>query len=148
MLIARRLGTDLMIHLLTSPHLSLFLGLLNNCYTQLSGKPLHRVEPMVKVQERESKRKLLEAKVQEREERRAKRRKHRGGGPTTNVTLDEPGALPQIAPGADDTKDTFRRPPVYIEIVRNRMFYGKWGFRGNKRLPGVGLPVSRQYIAN
>jgi hypothetical protein len=38
----------------------------------------------------------------------------------------------------------FARPPVMVEIVRNRMFYGKWGWRGDKRLPGVGLPVNRE----
>lgn len=139
-----------MIHLLTSPNLSLFLGLINNCYTQLSGKPLHRVEPMVKVQERELKRKLREAKLQEREERKAKRRKHRGGVLSTNVTPNGPGESLQSAFKVDveDAKETFRRPPIYIEIVRNRMFYGKWGFRGNKRLPGVGLPVSRKQIVD
>jgi len=131
-----------MIHLLTSPHLSLFLGLLNNCYTQLSGKPLHHVEPLVQVQERESKRKRMEAKVQEREERKAKRRKHRKLN--ADVTPNEPGASHHTVSKVDDAKEAFKRPPIYIEIVRNRMFYGKWGFRGNKRLPGVGLPASRQ----
>jgi hypothetical protein len=135
-----------MIHLLTSPNLSLYLGLLNNCYTQLSGRPLYLVEPMIKVQERELKRKRLEAKERGREERKCKKRKYRNTNVDTGMMSDKPGCSVPNATKVDDSKEAFTRPPIYVEIVRNRMFYGKWGYRGDKRLPGVGLPVGRQYI--
>ena len=148
-----RLGTEFMEYLFSHPHLAVFLPLENNCFTQLCGRPVYMIEPICKVEERTLKRKRRIEREMAKLTRK-KRRSNEQAGTTAGMPvpsrlaidpdpqLDDLRRSAELAIEASENK--FARPPVMVEIVRNRMFYGKWGWRGDKRLPGVGLPVNRQ----
>jgi hypothetical protein len=143
-------------HLFTHPYLTIFLPLQNNCFTQLCGRPLYMIEPISRVEERALKRKRRVEREMAKQLTRHKRKKRKaavGEMDGSSVKTTETGSLtvPQedmIRTEAEkfvlEQEKQFARPPVMVEIVRNRMFYGKWGWRGDKRLPGVGLPVNRE----
>jgi hypothetical protein len=143
-------------HLFTHPYLAIFLPLQNNCFTQLCGRPLYMIEPICKVEERALKRKRRVEKEMAKQLSRYKRKKMKAAdreidGSSANPTEKGSFTVPQeetIRTEAEkfvlEQEKQFARPPVMVEIVRNRMFYGKWGWRGDKRLPGVGLPVNRE----
>lgn len=143
-------------HLFTHPYLAIFLPLKNNCFTQLCGRPLYMIEPICKVEERALKRKRRVEREMAKQLSRHKRKKRKAAvgemdGSSVNPTEKGSFTVPQedtIRTEAEkfvlEQEKQFARPPVMVEIVRNRMFYGKWGWRGDKRLPGVGLPVNRE----
>jgi hypothetical protein len=143
-------------YLLTHPYLAIFLPLQNNCFTQLCGRPVYMIEPICKVEERMLKRKRRVEREMSKELVRQARKKRKvqvaaDNGPANNrketgssTVLQEDVMRKKAELAVHEQENFFDRPPVMVEIVRNRMFYGKWGWRGDKRLPGVGLPVNRE----
>lgn len=146
----------MMEHLFSHPYLAIFLPLENNCYTQLSGRPVYTIEPICKVEERLLKRKRRVDREMAKETARQTRKKRKTKARAGNVceSSDAQASVGHVAQqervrknieiAVEEKEKQFLRPPVMVEIVRNRMFYGKWGWRGNKRLPAVGLPANRE----
>jgi hypothetical protein len=140
---SNRIGTDLMLHILTTEALAIYLPLENNCYTQLCGVPLFMVEPIHKVQARQQKRKRKDEKAKETEAGSMKRRKpNTSEKPSQDLKPERTD--PVVSCNQALKEEAFNRPPVMVEIMRNRMFYSKWGWSGNRRLPCVGLPIKRK----
>ncbi|VDB94295.1 unnamed protein product [Peniophora sp. CBMAI 1063] len=131
----KRVGTDMMTHLLTNT--SIFVPLGNDCFCQLSGQPIvHTRPPVVPIAPTPRAPSTTPPVIRKRTNetivdpgRSAKRLKLSNGLPT------RPNSFERSSPHAGE-----KRTPVEINFERVRLFYARPSFLPHTRTIAVGLP--------
>lgn len=131
------LGTGVVLHLFSSPNVAVFVPIGNNSFIQLCGQPLSMIESLAKISEKRLKRKL----EQEKQLARISNAKRRRTGQSLEQHCEDPKTISEII---TTSHEKFKKKPNDVVILRNRMFYGKRGWRDRQRTPAAGLPINRK----